>query len=154
MSQMLFRPLRQIADKFNQLQMGIVSEHRVFKVMDTLSFISREGSYKAEKMRGDISFRNPALLRFLWLLRYRDRTRPSDGFSTNRKFQASSNINESSIPLETVARNHSHLVSRLHLLLSTSKTDRHLDPSKHPDNVRDLRSLAWTDLELRLVGSS
>ena len=58
MSQMLFRPLRQIADKFNQLQMGIVSGERVFKVMDTVSFISREGSYKAEKMRGDISFRN------------------------------------------------------------------------------------------------
>ena len=58
MSQMLFRPLRQIADKFNQLQMGIVSGERVFKVMDTVSFISREGSYKAEKVRGDISFRN------------------------------------------------------------------------------------------------
>ena len=58
MSQMLFRPLRQIADKFNQLQMGIVSGERVFKVMDTVSFISREGSYKAEKMRGDISFRD------------------------------------------------------------------------------------------------
>ena len=58
MSQMLFRPLRQIADKFNQLQMGIVSGERVFKVMDTVSFISREGSYEAEKMRGDISFRN------------------------------------------------------------------------------------------------
>lgn len=58
MSQMLFRPLRQIADKFNQLQMGIVSGERVFKVMDTVSFISREGSYKAEKIRGDISFRN------------------------------------------------------------------------------------------------
>ena len=58
MSQMLFRPLRQIADKFNQLQMGIVSGERVFKVMDTVSFISREGSYEAEKRRGDISFRN------------------------------------------------------------------------------------------------
>ena len=58
MSQMLFRPLRQIADKFNQLQMGIVSGERVFKVMDTVSFISREGSYEVEKMRGDISFRN------------------------------------------------------------------------------------------------
>ena len=44
MSQMLFRPLRQIADKFNQLQMGIVSGERVFKVIDTKSFISKEGS--------------------------------------------------------------------------------------------------------------
>ena len=41
MSQMLFRPLRQIADKFNQLQMGIVSGERVFKVMDTVSFSFR-----------------------------------------------------------------------------------------------------------------
>lgn len=56
MSQMLFRPLRQIADKFNQLQMGIVSGERVFKVMDTQSFISKEGNYTTEKIRGDISF--------------------------------------------------------------------------------------------------
>ena len=39
MAQMLFRPLRQIADKFNQLQMGIVSGERVFKVLDTDSSI-------------------------------------------------------------------------------------------------------------------
>jgi len=39
MAQMLFRPLRQIADKFNQLQMGIVSGERVFKVIDTKSYI-------------------------------------------------------------------------------------------------------------------
>lgn len=56
MSQMLFRPLRQIADKFNQLQMGIVSGERVFKVIDTNSFISKEGTYKAEQIEGDIAF--------------------------------------------------------------------------------------------------
>lgn len=55
-AQMLFRPLRQIADKFNQLQMGIVSGERVFKVIDTESFISKEGNHKAEKIEGDISF--------------------------------------------------------------------------------------------------
>ena len=49
MSQMLFRPLRQIADKFNQLQMGIVSGERVFKVMDTVSFISREEAIKQRR---------------------------------------------------------------------------------------------------------
>jgi subfamily B ATP-binding cassette protein MsbA len=55
-AQMLFRPLRQIADKFNQLQMGIVSGERVFKVMDTESAIARDGSLKAKDIQGDISF--------------------------------------------------------------------------------------------------
>lgn len=57
MSQMLFRPLRQIADKFNQLQMGIVSGERVFKVMDTESFIDKSGTLKAEKLKGNIAFK-------------------------------------------------------------------------------------------------
>jgi len=56
MSQMLFRPLRQIADKFNQLQMGIVSGERVFKVIDTKSFISKEGSIEASNIKGDLNF--------------------------------------------------------------------------------------------------
>ncbi len=55
-AQMLFRPLRQIADKFNQLQMGIVAGERVFGVLDTDSFISREGTTVAENIRGDIKF--------------------------------------------------------------------------------------------------
>lgn len=58
MSQMLFRPLRQIADKFNQLQMGIVSGERVFKVIDTESFISKEGTHTVDKVHGDISFKD------------------------------------------------------------------------------------------------
>ena len=58
MAQMLFRPLRQIADKFNQLQMGIVSGERVFKVIDTHSSIVKNGTIKAEKLKGDISFKN------------------------------------------------------------------------------------------------
>jgi len=56
MSQMLFRPLRQIADKFNQLQMGIVSGERVFNVIDTKSFISKEGSIEASNIKGDLNF--------------------------------------------------------------------------------------------------
>ena len=55
-AQMLFRPLRQIADKFNQLQMGIVAGERVFGVLDTQSFISKEGSIEAKNVRGDIKF--------------------------------------------------------------------------------------------------
>ncbi|MCL4125880.1 UNVERIFIED_CONTAM: hypothetical protein GTU68_044579 [Idotea baltica] len=55
---MLFRPLRQIADKFNQLQMGIVSGERVFKIMDTQSSIVKNGIIKAEHLKGNISFKN------------------------------------------------------------------------------------------------
>jgi subfamily B ATP-binding cassette protein MsbA len=55
-AQMLFRPLRQIADKFNQLQMGIVAGERVFKVIDTDSSIVKNGTIVAENLKGDINF--------------------------------------------------------------------------------------------------
>ena len=58
MAQMLFRPLRQIADKFNQLQMGIVSGERVFKVIDTQSSIVKSGIIRAKQLKGDISFKD------------------------------------------------------------------------------------------------
>ncbi len=58
MSQMLFRPLRQIADKFNQLQMGIVSGERVFKIIDTKSYIRKEGQIAASNIQGNIDFKN------------------------------------------------------------------------------------------------
>ena len=58
MAQMLFRPLRQIADKFNQLQMGIVSGERVFKILDTESAISKNGTIVAKNLRGSISFKD------------------------------------------------------------------------------------------------
>ncbi|WP_298763229.1 ABC transporter ATP-binding protein [uncultured Polaribacter sp.] len=58
MAQMLFRPLRQIADKFNQLQMGIVSGERVFKIIDTESAISKNGTIKATNLKGNISFKD------------------------------------------------------------------------------------------------
>ncbi len=58
MAQMMFRPLRQIADKFNQLQMGIVSGERVFKVIDTQSSIVKNGTIKAKKLKGNISFKD------------------------------------------------------------------------------------------------
>lgn len=47
MTQMLFRPLRQIADKFNTLQMGMVSGERVFQVLDTQSSIDKNGDRKS-----------------------------------------------------------------------------------------------------------
>ena len=57
-AQMLFRPLRQIADKFNQLQMGIVAGERVFKVIDIQSSIAKNGTLKAENLQGNIIFDN------------------------------------------------------------------------------------------------
>jgi len=58
MAQMLFRPLRQIADKFNQLQMGIVSGERVFKVIDTQSSIVKNGTIQVKKLKGNINFKD------------------------------------------------------------------------------------------------
>ena len=58
MSQMLFRPLRQIADKFNTLQMGMVSAERIFKIIETNSAINDLGSKKPENIMGKISIKN------------------------------------------------------------------------------------------------
>ena len=55
---MLFRPLRQIADKFNTLQMGMVAANRVFKVIDTTSQIDDSGTIIAGQLKGDIAFKN------------------------------------------------------------------------------------------------
>lgn len=54
----LFRPLRQIADKFNTLQMGMVAANRVFKVLDTTSQIDDNGSHESHHFKGDIAFKN------------------------------------------------------------------------------------------------
>ncbi len=54
--EMLFRPLRQIADKFNTLQMGMVAANRVFKILDTDSHIEDMGSLEVGHMRGEIQF--------------------------------------------------------------------------------------------------
>ena len=56
LSQMLFRPLRQIADKFNTLQMGMVAANRVFAVLDTEATIENKGSITLENIHGDIDF--------------------------------------------------------------------------------------------------
>src|SRR5690606_5066085 len=56
LSGMLFRPLRQIADKFNTLQMGMVAANRVFKILDTDSNIEDLGTVDKEDIKGDIEF--------------------------------------------------------------------------------------------------
>ena len=53
---MLFRPLRQIADKFNTLQMGMVAANRVFKVLDTTSQIDDTGVQEVDHFKGNITF--------------------------------------------------------------------------------------------------
>ncbi len=55
---LLFRPLRQIADKFNTLQMGMVAANRVFKILDTDSTIEDVGTIVKDRVKGDISFEN------------------------------------------------------------------------------------------------
>ncbi len=54
---LLFRPIRELADKFNTLQMGMVSSERVMKVMDTNEFITDTGTVIKE-VKGNIRFEN------------------------------------------------------------------------------------------------
>jgi len=58
LSQMLFRPLRQIADKFNTLQMGMVAANRVFGILDTESTIEDNGTIAVEHLDGEIEFKD------------------------------------------------------------------------------------------------
>jgi ATP-binding cassette subfamily B protein len=53
---LLFRPLRVIADKFNVLQMGMVASERVFRVLDNDDMIRTEGSYAPPRIRGKVEF--------------------------------------------------------------------------------------------------
>lgn len=55
-SQLLFTPLRQIADKFNTLQMGMVAANRVFGILDTDSIIEDTGTLELESVKGAIVF--------------------------------------------------------------------------------------------------
>ena len=54
---MIFRPLNQIANKFNTLQMGMVAADRVFKVLDTNSHIQDHGDDVLENVKGDLEFK-------------------------------------------------------------------------------------------------
>jgi len=55
--QMFFRPIRMIADRFNTLQMGIVSSNRIFTLLDSNENIADEGTYMPEKFKGDVKFK-------------------------------------------------------------------------------------------------
>ncbi len=58
LSQMLFRPLRQIADKFNTLQMGMVAANRVFGILDTEARIKDDGKIGISHLKGEIEFQD------------------------------------------------------------------------------------------------
>lgn len=55
---MLFNPLRQIADKFNVMQMGIISAERVFEVLEDQTQNQPSGSASLPQLKGDISLKN------------------------------------------------------------------------------------------------
>ena len=55
---MFFRPIRQIADRFNTLQLGIVSSSRIFTLLDNREHIANNGTQQPEKIRGHIVFKN------------------------------------------------------------------------------------------------
>jgi ATP-binding cassette subfamily B multidrug efflux pump len=55
---MLFRPIRQLADKFNTLQMGMVGADRIFKVLDTDEVAIDEGKLTPSTLQGAIEFNN------------------------------------------------------------------------------------------------
>lgn len=55
---MLFRPLRQLADRFNTLQMGMVASERVLKLLDNQEDIEANGTKIIQDLQGEISFQN------------------------------------------------------------------------------------------------
>jgi len=58
LTNMLFRPLRQIADKFNTLQMGMVASRRVFNILETEDIIPENITDTLDTVRGDLQFEN------------------------------------------------------------------------------------------------
>src|SRR5690606_23315324 len=51
---LLFRPLRMLADKFNVLQMGLVAAERIFGVLDSKEHLHNTGTHAPEHFRGDV----------------------------------------------------------------------------------------------------
>jgi ATP-binding cassette subfamily B multidrug efflux pump len=54
--QLFFRPIRQLADRFNTLQMGVVSTARIIKLLDSAEFTADEGHYIPDKFKGKVEF--------------------------------------------------------------------------------------------------
>ena len=56
--QMFFRPIRQIADRYNTLQMGIVSSSRIFDLLDNKEQIPNNGKFAPERLKGQVEFKD------------------------------------------------------------------------------------------------
>lgn len=56
--QMFFRPIRMIADRYNTLQMGIVSTSRILNLLDDQEHVQKNGVHKPEQIKGEVEFEN------------------------------------------------------------------------------------------------
>lgn len=56
--QMFFRPIRMIADRYNTLQMGIVSSSRIINLLDSQEDVMGNGSFRPDKMKGEVAFQH------------------------------------------------------------------------------------------------
>jgi ATP-binding cassette subfamily B multidrug efflux pump len=54
--QMFFRPIRMIADRYNTLQMGIVSSSRILNLLDDQEHVQKNGTFKPEHVKGEVDF--------------------------------------------------------------------------------------------------
>jgi len=54
---MFFRPIRMIADRFNILQLGIVSTDRIIKLLDSQEYLPDQGTYKTDSLEGKVEFK-------------------------------------------------------------------------------------------------
>lgn len=55
---MLYRPIRMLADKFNNLQMGMIAAERVFKLLENDNYVKNTGTLKPDHLEGEIRFEN------------------------------------------------------------------------------------------------
>eukprot|EP00388_Colpodella_angusta_P006917 GDKJ01019988.1.p1 GENE.GDKJ01019988.1~~GDKJ01019988.1.p1 ORF type:complete len:549 (-),score=57.36 GDKJ01019988.1:28-1674(-) len=55
---LFFRPIRFLADRFNTLQMGIVSTERIIKLLESDEYVANNGTFKADKLKGNVRFEN------------------------------------------------------------------------------------------------
>ncbi len=55
---LIFRPIRFIADRFNTMQMGVVSSERIFELLDDNTAVEKKGDVVLRDFHGDISFDN------------------------------------------------------------------------------------------------
>ena len=81
---LLFRPIRQLADKFGVLQTGIIASERVFEVLDNDEIIKNDGDFESSSVKGKIEFSNVH-------------------FSYDKKTEVLSDINFKVLPGESIA---------------------------------------------------